>query len=373
MNERTTRRRFIKIGALTSVAGALSGIAGCSELPFGNGENGDSSAMSVVPEGVTSVAYADVAGMLEDEAIERLLNEFLELANEESAYDAPTTKEELIEDIREETDLDPTGLVESLVFGKAPDLSTTPESAMQYGGAWFTADWSESALVEELESSGSELIESEYAGHTIYESASEFSESSLGVLSGGEYILATGNATKDVIDVWEGNMNSVGSELTNPYSSVRSGLFKAASTIPEDRIPDESIGGNGVELRPELIAKVQNAAISGYRDNDRMGMESLIETDSSDAADDLASILDGAVAVMENAVASEELSSTLDSVTVEQIESSVSIGYESDVDTISNLIGELVSEFKRVGDPGVVASRSTSIEHHPAFVSMMSL
>lgn len=353
MTDTPTRRSFLRLCTLGAAAGLSASAAGCSAVTGGDG--GDSSPLSVVPANVTSVAYADVGGMLEDEALTELLNELLGLASEEFAYTGPTTKQGLLEDIRADSDLDPEALDEAIIYASAPDASATPtpDPTNQYAATWFTAEWEESALIGEMEGPGVELDQTEYEGHTIYESTSEYSETAVAVLADGEYVIGTSEAARDAIDVNEGTMDSVGPALTEPYDSVRSGLFKAVSIVPDDRLPDEPVEEGGVNIDPEQLADIDSSVIVGYHEDETLGMESKMQATDADAAEDLAAIIDGAIATAENTVESEEVATALDAVSVEQAESTISIGYESDVETLSRLMAELVAEYKRLVGGGM--------------------
>ena len=364
MTERTTRRGFLRIGAAAAVTGPIAGLSGCSSVPgVGDGGSGGSAnALDVIPEGVTAVAYTDVGGMLEDEAVERLVNKLLELAAEEEGYTGPTTTAEWIQQIQDQSDLDPTEMDEAITFGKAPDVSgeETPAPADQYGGMWFTTGWSEDDLVGVMSQQGTQFEEGEYEGHTVYEPASEFGQTWLGVIEGGEFVLGTEDAIEETIDVADGNMDSVGSDLRDAYSSVRSGLFKAATTVPEDKLPEDSTDAGGVEVDPARIAQVESGATVAYHDGDQVGMEAAMTARDSDAAEDVRDILAGARATAENAAESEELAAELDAVSVEQDGESVTIGYENSTDAAVELLGAIVEELRAM-EPGS-GERSMAIE-----------
>jgi hypothetical protein len=359
MTERTTRRGFLRIGATVATTGALAGLSGCSSVPGvgdgGDGDGGSENTLDVVPADVTAVAYMDVGGMLEDGAVEQLMNKLLELAAEEEGYAGPTTTAEWIQQIQDQTDLDPTQMEEAITFGKAPDVSggmtRTPSPGDQYGGMWFTTGWSEDDLVGVMSQQGTQFEEGEYEGHTIYEPTSEFGQTWLGVIEEGEFVLGTEDAVKETIDVADGNMDSVGSDLRDAYSSVRSGLWKVATTVPEDNLPDESTNAGGVEFDPARIAQVDSGAAVGYHDGDQVGMEAAMTAQDSDAAEDVRDILAGARAAAESAVESDELAAELDAVSVEQDGESITIGYENSTDAAVELLGTIVEELRAM-QPG---------------------
>jgi hypothetical protein len=352
MTGKTTRRGFLRIGAAAATAGTLAGLSGCSSVPgMGGGDSGGSSeALAVVPADVTAVGYMDVGGMLEDGAVESLLNKALELAAEEESYAGPTTMSEWIQQIRDRTDLDPTKMGEAISFGKAPDVSggmtQTPAPGDQYGGLWFTTDWSEDDLVGVMTQQGTQFEEGEYAGHTLYEPTSEFGQSWMGVIEEGEFVLGTEAAAKETIDVADGNMDSVGSDLTDPYSAVRSGLFKVASTVPEERLPDESTSAGGVEVDPERIAQVESGAAVAYHDGDNVGMEAAMTAEDGNAARDVRDILAGIRATAENTVASDELAAEIDAITVERDDTSITMSYENSTEAAVELLGVIVEELR---------------------------
>lgn len=364
MTENTTRRGFLRIGATVAATGTIAGLSGCSSVPgLGDGGSGGSAeALDVIPADVTAVAYMDVGGMLEDEAVERLMNTLLELAAEEEGYTGPTTTAEWIQQIQDQADLDPKEMGEAITFGTAPDISgmETPAPTDQYGGMWFTAGWSEDELVGTISENVAQFEEGEYASHTVYEPPSGLDQSWLGVIEEGEFVLGTEDAIKETIDVADGDMDSVGSDLRDAYSSLRSGLFKVATTVPEDKLPEESTNTGGVEVDPARIAQVESGATVAYHDGDQVGMEAAMTAEDSNAAEDVRDILAGARATAENTVASDELAAELDAISVEQDGESVTISYENATDAAVELLGTIVEELRAM-QPGT-GERSMATE-----------
>ena len=400
MTRAPTRRGVLRLGGTLLAAGTTVGLAGCSGgdgdgTPTGNDAESSSDALDVVPAGATSVTYADIGGMLDDGTVEGLMNKMLSVAND-SGEEAPTNKQELLTQFENRTGLDPNGMREMVGFGKTPEMGEgeTPapdavEAAAQYSGTWFTADWSEDDLVNAVEESGEadvSLESSTYGEYTIYEPSSsgetmpedgemETPTTWLGVITDGEYVTGTEDAVSDALDVAAGDMDGVGSDLRDTYSGVRDGLAKMASSVPanlpEDMIPDESVGEGGeneVEVDPARLEELQGGAVTLYTEGDEMGLSASMTAGTEDAAQHVVDLIDGLIVSIEKnlqgagqtATPPEDLVTALDNISVQRSGQSVSVEYTSDLESLNGLIEQMAELFLVTGEHSPGADGSTT-------------
>ncbi len=309
--------------------------------------------------------------MIADDTVEGFLNEVFSTAGEQEDYDGPADKEEMLDDIEEETGLDPREMEESLGFSKTPETpgTATPEpdeieqTATQYSGTWFTAGWSEDDIVSTIESEADqfELESSEYNGYTVYEPVpageetppsgmeSENPPARMGVIADGEYVTGTEEAVEDALDVAAGDTNSAADELRDVYSGVRGGLLKMASTVPEnlpqDSLPQGTVGEGDVEIQPERLEELQGGALVFYTDGGDMSMTASMTAETEESAGHVVEVIDGAIASTKRNVEDEDLAAELDAISVEQDGRSVSVDYANDLASIREIIDLIAEEF----------------------------
>jgi hypothetical protein len=362
----------------------MVGLAGCGgDGGDGGGDGGgngggDADTLDVVPEGATSITYADVGGMIEDDTVGDFLTEVFSTAGEQEDYDGPADREEMLDDIEEQTGLDPREMNEAVGFSKTPETpgTATPgpdeieQTATQYSGTWLTAGWSEDGIVAAIESQSGqfELESSEHSGYTVYEPVpageetppsgveSETPPARMGVIADGEYVTGTEEAVKDALDVAAGDTNSATDELRDVYSGVRGGLLKMASTVPEnlpqDSLPQGTVGEGDVEIQPERLEELQGGALVFYTDGSDMNMSASMTAESEESAGHVVEIIDGAIASMKRNVENDDLAAKLDDVSVEQDGRSVSVDYANDLASISEIIDLIAEEFPETPSPG---------------------
>jgi len=361
MTRERTRRGFLRLGGAVIAAGATGGLAGCGALGDGGGDGGGSSsteALNVVPAEVTSVTYADVGGMIESDNVTTLLNTTLDLASEQATeegrdYEGPEDKEEFLDEMENESGLDPREMDEAIGFGKTPEVADGEAEPVEYAATWFTAGWTEDELVDAVEDDGEGTPLGEPDSEEvprIYPPEDDVSQTYLGVIAEGEYVVGREDAVEDAIDVSTGDMESVSGDLPDAYGSVQSGLLKAASTVPDDSVPEEGVGGDGVELDAELLQQVDGSGFSMYESGEDVGMEASVSLASEDAATDLRDILRGAIAGIEQAVQEEDLAAEVDALqnSVERDGTTVSMSYENGTETVAELMETIVDEMESV-------------------------
>ncbi|MFW5928805.1 MAG: hypothetical protein ACOCT0_00080 [Halobacteriota archaeon] len=147
----------------------------------------DTDTLDYVPDDSDAVFQLDME-VLEDPVTENLGEEMIELESERAGddYDGPEDYEESLEEIQNDTDLDPRGIDEVTGFG---ELDSDDEA----GGVVMSAAWTEDELVEQMEENAS-VEETEHAGRTVYNVTPDDSMQDpfyLAALDDGVYSMAT--------------------------------------------------------------------------------------------------------------------------------------------------------------------------------------
>lgn len=328
-------RRLLIVGALLAVA--VASAAGAYVFVTGQQQ---ASPLSQVPEDVDMVAHAEVGTMLSDPGVRRLVDTTLEAQSELPYYDGPDDFEEALEQVEDETDLDPSKLETVTAFSKYDNQA---EGISEYSGVIIHAEWAEDDLVEAMEDEERlEFDDTDYGGYTVYEPESDFPGITwIGVLSEGEYVIGTEDAVKDVIDVRMGEEDAVDGELLSVYSDLRPGQAKYAFKVPTGQVPDEEIGQGASTISTSALRDVEYVSGVYYREEDSVGSVTVLYVEDSDAAMDVADVLDGSLSLVRGMTTEDDFKDALRDVEIEREGDTVTITAERSIDSLEELIQKL--------------------------------
>jgi hypothetical protein len=331
----TTSIRSIAIAVALA---ALVATAGCSagSVP-GLGDGGGSVSVDSVPADADVVMSVDVQGMLSDSTNEELANGVMGI--DDTASGAQNLGEAL-DDIENDTGLDPRKADRMIAFGQ----TESQDAGNNYGAALISGEWTEDEIVDAIEEDGdTTLEEDEYGGKTVYVQESEFgSDSWLGILGDGRYVVGTEDAVKDAIDVDTGEADALSGELRTAYDDTRDGYVRFAMTVPTDDIPTEAVGRQ-TNLNAEAFTSLNTVSGAYYTDGDTVGLSMSMASGSEDDATDVYDVTNGAVSLARGATDNDEIKSALQDVEVEQDGSTVTVTYSNTAEAIVDLF-EALSE-----------------------------
>lgn len=337
-----SRRDVLRAGA-GLLATATVASAGCTQLESFTG-GGSGADVERVPSDSRSVAYVDVQTVLEDETTERLVNAYLQAAAEGEYYDGPENYEAALERAREESDLDPTKLQRVVVFGDYE--ATLQGEGDPFFGTLFDADWSTEDVVAALEESGPSYAETEYAGTTVYENETEYSDNSLAVLAEGQYVLGTKTAVEAAVDVESGDADGIGEDLQGAFDATRDdAVVRLASEVPEDSIPSRfPVGGDSVEL--DAFQEVTHTGGALYTTDQNVGVALTLLCPSEQVAQDVEEQTEALVTVTKSLESTdEEVDAFLDAIEVRiENDTNVVVSYEEATETVEKRIETFASE-----------------------------
>jgi hypothetical protein len=336
--------------ALMVVVGAVAGVD-----PLGLVDDGGAD-LALVPAGADTVSYVDVDQATSDPAIREVVDTWLEVEP-----GSPDTMAGALARFENETGLDPNALHHATAFSRYEE--STGEGASDYSATILRSDWAESDVVDAIESRDEVTLERRtYNGVAIYAPRGDdgtpeaASDSWLAVLGDGTYVLGTERAVRDVVDVHQGDAETLDGKLKNAFQNTRDGYLRFAVNVPEERVPS----GESASVDTSKYRDVEMLSGSYYTATGKLGLEMTMHATDESAADDIADVTDGALSLLAGTSENEELKQTLRAVEVEQDGDDVSITYENSVDEVQELVRALEEQSEETdeGEAAIEASPS---------------
>ncbi|WP_459192524.1 hypothetical protein [Halosimplex sp. J119] len=267
----------------------------------------------------------------------------------------PANLSAALDETENQTGLDPRAADEVVMFNQQRNYSQP-----QYSAAIVYADWAEDDVIAAVSNSSDEEYENTTVnGVTVYqpvenENESEEDDISFGppepeewiaVLEDGEYVFGTQHAVNDTIDVAVGDADSVDGDLASAYDDTRDdGYLRYAQRSQNVNITQiNRTMGQSTGLNVTAYAQAYNDlhVTSGsyyIGEDDTLGFESRILTNSTDTAQDVQDITQGFISIQAGAIQNETLEDQLRSTNVTRDGTTVTVTRETSVDTAVTLI-----------------------------------
>lgn len=337
----TRRLAFV---ALVTVALALS--AGCTGALSGGDAAGASKepALDTVPAGADVIAYADVQGMMTDDALRNVSNTSIALQSKRPGYEGPANVEAAIAEFENESELDMSKLAGITFFGQYANQTGGSD---EYSAAIISADWTEENVVDAMESDDEggldyNLTETEYEGYTLYEPSSE-DGSWLGIVSDTVHVTGNESAVKDALAVAAGDQDAVSGDLKTEFENTKEGAYvRFASSVPQERVPAEQVG-SGTQYNTEVFNDVTVVSGSQYTDGKTVGLSFNMRFSSSSSASSAKDVVKGVVTTYRGLITDQQVTALLseENLTVTRTgdaDRTVRIRSENSVTTINELL-----------------------------------
>lgn len=328
-----TRREVIRRGAAGAGLVSIGSLAGCQGGGNGNGSGG-MNAGNLVPARAGAIVSIDVQAMLDDDDLRDIANTGLDQIRQfGQGGNVPEDVDAAIETAREESDLDPTGFNQGLLFMEVADSGTDED----YAGIVMETDWSEDELVDFIESEGDgNLQDSEYNGQMIYTSEDD-EDGGLAVLSDGRYVIGPTNVLEDTIDVANGDGDAVSGDLVDSYDSATDGHLEFATVVPDDTFTEEDFE----DVDPENFQSVEYMSGSLYKSGSSYGVEMNMRTPDGDTASALQADIESLMNVITmSSDVSGDLETAINEIEYSTDGGTVSMSYEESVEQIDAYVEE---------------------------------
>ncbi|MFW6017864.1 MAG: hypothetical protein ACOCPX_03510 [Halapricum sp.] len=301
----------------------------------GNGEPSVSIRPSeIVPARAGAVVSMDVQAMLNDDDLRDMGDTVLQqLRTIDDSGDLPEDVDSAIEMAQQEADLDPTGFQQGLLFMELEQSDVDEE----YVGIAMQTDWTESELVDSIESEGDEsLQQSEYGGFPIYTSEDD-EEGGLAVLSDGQYVLGTVEVLEGVIDVVNGDADPIAGELATLYDDTTAGHVAFATAVPEGALDEEDFQEDEVSL--DNVDEIEYMSGSVYKTDTTYGLEMNMWTADAQTSEDLRDELDNVLSALTlSDEVDDDLADRINDIEVTVSGQTVTMSYEEDIEQVKTYV-----------------------------------
>lgn len=330
---RRSRRALLREGAALGALGAVGTTSGC--LGFFESEP-DLGRLATVPIGTKFVVRGDVPAMLADEAVREGADE--ELAEDNVLLDGANSVDELLTEFRDGTGLDAGDISDVLAFGQF--VADEDEEPFLATLAW--TDWTTAGVREAVEGLADVSTES-YAGHTVYATDDVW----VAALDDGVFATGTPLTVQSVIDLRnDEEAVPVSGPTREAYLSAKEGHLQYGFEVDASSIT--SIPARTVNQ--SLLDDIDYGYGSVYPDGDERVAELSLQAVGTTEAEDVASILRGAVALgrerEENqsvALLERLLVEAADDITVTRDDDLVRLEYRNDARASGSVLVRLVS------------------------------
>ena len=343
-----SRRGVLKTGATLASVGIVGSLSGCSGLLSGDETVEDSAASASgraadIPARANFAMSLSLDALLNDQAIRGAINDGLTTQSPDSSM-MPASVTGALDVIEQESGVDPRKLNEVVVFGESQSGDKTG-----YGG-WLTyTDWTQRRLQTLLEDASGEFSTETYSGVTVYVSERAGGDTErLAVLSDGTVALGRGEAVHDVIDVRNGDSDPISGEVLAAWEAASGEYARFALDIAPEDLPS----GQAQAAEP-TVENIDYAYGSVYADGDKRGVSFSMETPSEQAASEVATFVEGQIALAQERADDTQTADFLEQVNVATSGTTVSLSNEVDVDTITPVVTQVVTLFvSGMGSPG---------------------
>ncbi|WP_336038125.1 hypothetical protein [Halobacterium yunchengense] len=328
--------------------------AGCTGFIGGEGSgSGDGAATERVPADASMVGYVDAAGMLEDDSLRDLANAAFEAQGQSEFYSGPTSVEEWLTQVEDESGLDPSN-VESMTF-YGTEGESVPTNAQQ-AGAVIETSFTEDEIVSAMEESGTEFAEESHQDTTVYTYGYQ-NQNALAALGDGAFVVGDTTAVESVLDVDAGDEEALGGELLAQFESTDDGYLRFAADVPQDQLPADELGGNS-QVDTSAFNAVTYVSGSFDTSGDEVSMRMNMISESSDDASRINDVVDGALSLY-SGVGGDELREALEKLSVSQDGDTVTVTY---TDTVDELEDRIEAMYSMSGSASATGSASSSTD-----------
>ena len=229
------------------------------------------------------------------------------------------------------------------VFGKIADSDD-----VDYLGLVLNGSFNESVLIAALESvSGEKLVQRQYKDSNVYSPADDPDEFDLSVLDDSTFVIGSGGAVNDVIDIEAGDADAASGPLIATFNGLSGGLFGFALEIPDGLADDAGLGAipqlGDLPISLDFISALEIVGLGGALEDGSLALTVTMEFTNDDAAESLESFIRGLVALAGGFLADSGTAGLLDGLEVDRNGSRLAIAIEIPVADIPDILSDLTS------------------------------
>ena len=219
---------------------------------------------------------------------------------------------------------------------------------VEYFGLLLSGNFDEAVLIAALESaSGDNLVQRQYKGNNVYSPEDDPDEFDLSVLNGSTFMIGSGGAVNDVIDIEAGDADAASGPLIASFNELNGGLFGFAFEIPDGLADDPDLGAisqlGDLPISLDFISALDFVGLGGALEDGSLELTVTMDFTDDDAAESLESFIKGIVALAGGFLTDPSTVGLLDGLEVDREGSLLTIGIGIPLADIPNIFDDLIS------------------------------
>ena len=228
------------------------------------------------------------------------------------------------------------------IFGEITDSDD-----VDYFGLLLNGSFDEPALIAALESiSGEKLVQRQHKGSNVYSPADDPDEFDLSVLNDSTFVIGSGGAVNDVIDIESGAAAASGS-IIDTFHDLDGGLFALAIKVPQDLADGAELGSllelGDLPISLDFISALEIVGVGGALEDGSLGLTVTMDFTTEDAAESLEGFINGIVSLAGGFLADSGTAGLLDRLKVDRDGSRLTIEIEIPLSDIPDIFSDLTS------------------------------
>jgi hypothetical protein len=232
------------------------------------------------------------------------------------------------------TGIDPGPAREIVLFSA---LNDSRARSTTYAGAIVHTDAATDTATRNIRTTvGGDYERRTIDGQTVYVPAEE-SSYWIGVLGEGQLVVGSEMAVRDTVAVTAGETPAFDGRLRTAYDDTRNGTVQFATTSPDVLLPPEVEFVSDIQLFRDL----RTVGGAYYIDSGRTGVEVRLQANSRADARSVAQATNGTVSIAESYVENETTADAVESISVSQQGSTVTVRYEAPIEEFRRVLGYL--------------------------------
>jgi len=229
------------------------------------------------------------------------------------------------------------------IFGEITDSDD-----VDYFGLLLNGSFDEPALIAALESiSGEKLVQRQHKGSNVYSPADDPDEFDLSVLNDSTFVIGSGGAVNDVIDIESGAAAAASGSIIDTFHDLDGGLFALAVKVPQDLADGAELGSllelGDLPISLDFISALEIVGVGGALEDGSLGLTVTMDFTTEDAAESLEGFINGIVSLSGGFLADSGTAGLLDGLKVDRDGSRLTIEIEIPLSDIPDIFSDLTS------------------------------
>ena len=229
------------------------------------------------------------------------------------------------------------------IFGEITDSDD-----VDYFGLLLNGSFDEPALIAALESIfGEKLVQRQHKGSNVYSPADDPDEFDLSVLNDSTFVIGSGGAVNEVIDIESGDADAASGPIIDTFHDLDGGLFALAIKVPQDLADGAELGSllelGDLPISMDFISALEIVGVGGVLEDGSLGLTVTMDFTAEDAAESLEVFINGIVALAGGFLADFGTAGLLDGLKVDRDGSRLVIEIKIPLSDIPDIFSDLIS------------------------------